>query len=600
VADPGIADVAVVNSRSVLLNGKAAGVTSLVIVDGQKIRQYSVRVTAAPGSRPVDVASAIGLPGVSVRPIKDALVLEGEVGSAEEARRAVEIAGIYSPKVVNQMTIRGQVSQEAGAAAQLRDLIGLPNINVRVVGETAILSGTVDTPQQLQDADVVARTVSKNVINQLRLPAMTVDQIRAALGAGAGAPIGSETAGPVAPGSYAAPSPFVVREAGGTLVLEGVVDSQAAMDQAVLMAGRSGLTVVNRAVVSAAPSTEQGALTGIAAAIGRPGVKVSGTTKRLVLEGIVANTEEAVAVEQIARAYSAQVDNLLQTPNPRLVDVDVSIVEITRTGLKNLGFTLPSLLDSSTSGYVLGQRSVNLDLPGALTPTTPTKEPLKGSNTLQTAFQAALRAEITNSNVRLLSNPRTTVLSGRTATFQVGGQVPVPISITQSATGTITGIAFKDFGVLVDVVPNASANGSVTMRVKTEISEPDESIGFTPFAGSSIIPGFQRRAAVTEVTTPAGGTVALGGLISNESRTLITKVPILSKLPILGSLFQSKRFQDDQTELVIFVTPRLLPNPLAAGTTAAAGVVAVGNTTNVATALGNPGLNTNGIGISSP
>ena len=594
VADPGIADVAVVNSRSVLLNGKSAGVTSLVIVDGQKIRQYTVRVTAAPGSRPVDVASAIGLPGVSVRSLRDTLILEGEVANAEEARRAIEIAGIYAPKVINQLTIRGQISQEAGNAAQLRDLINLPNVNVRVVGDTAVLSGIVDTPQQIQDADVIARAISKNVINQLRLPALTSEQVRQSLSAVAEAPIGSSIAGPTPPGVFAAPSPLIVREAGGSLILEGSTDSQAAYDQIVALATRTGLPLVNRLQVPAALSTDQGVLASIAQAIGRPGVRVSGTAKRLVLEGLVANTEEAVAVEQIARAYAAQVDNMLQTPNPRLVDVDVSIVEITRTGIKNLGFTFPSLLDSSGTGFVFGQRSTGADTPG------PLPVPGTGSFQQQNAFQAALRAEIQNQNVRLLSNPRTTVLSGRTATFQVGGQVPVPVSITQSATGTITGIAFKDFGVLVDVVPNASANGAVTMRVKTEISQPDTSIGFSPTPGAGIIPGFQRRAATTEVTTSPGGTIALGGLISTDARTLISRVPVLSRIPILGSLFTSKRFQNNQTELVIFVTPRLLPNPLPAGTTAAAGVVSVGNTTNASAILGNPGLNTGGISGGAP
>ena len=92
------------------------------------------------------------------------------------------------------------------------------------------------------------------------------------------------------------------------------------------------------------------------------------------------------------------------------------------------------------------------------------------------------------------------------------------------------------------------------------------------------------------MTIARGGTIALGGLIARENRKLITKVPVLSNIPILGKLFQSKRFQDSQTELVIFVTPRVLPNPLAPGETAFAGVMAVGNNSNSGTVLGNPGI----------
>ena len=137
VADPAIADVAVVNSRSVLLNGKGPGVTSLVIVDGQKIRQYTVRVTSAPGERPIDVAQAIGIEGVSVRQVKDAVVLEGQVASEQEAKRAAEIAGVYSSKVVNQLQVRpDENAMDAGSAtaAQISDLIGLPGVTVRMAG----------------------------------------------------------------------------------------------------------------------------------------------------------------------------------------------------------------------------------------------------------------------------------------------------------------------------------------------------------------------------------------------------------------------------------------------------------------------------------
>jgi pilus assembly protein CpaC len=128
------------------------------------------------------------------------------------------------------------------------------------------------------------------------------------------------------------------------------------------------------------------------------------------------------------------------------------------------------------------------------------------------------------------------------------------------------------------------------MRIRTEVSQPDATIGFTPFAGASIIPGFTRRAAVSEVTVQPNGTIALGGLISTTNRKLVEKVPLLSDIPVLGSLFTSKRYQNDQTDLVVFVTPKVLPNPLPPGQTAPAGVVAAGNTTNASTVLGNPGI----------
>ena len=599
VADPSIADVAVVNSRSVLLNGKGPGVTSLVIVDGQKIRQYTVRVTAAPGERPVDVADAIGIPGVSVRQVKDAVVLDGTVASEDEAKRAAEIAGIYSSKVVNQLKIGGGENvMDAGTAtaAQISDLIGLPGVIVRMAGQTVILSGQVENATQAADAQTIAETMAPKVLNLLKTPPVSVDEVRRSLNA-----LADGTVAPLAgPGQIQMVSPLVLREIAGQLILEGNVQSESEAQRIVTEANRTGLTVSNRLNILPALSATQLLASSVAQAINLPGVRVSGSANRLILQGIVQNTNDAVIAEQIARSFAPQVDNMLQTPNPILVDVDISIVEISRNALNNLGFQFPSLQDASQSGFVVGQRSAQFDLPGTLVgppAAVPTKLLDRAVGT-QSAFQAALRAESRNNDVRLLSNPHTTVLSGRTATFQVGGQVPVPVSITQTATGTVTGIQFKDFGVLVDVVPNASTDGNVTLRLRTEVSQPDPTIGFQPVAGAGIIPGFTRRATISEVTIARGGTIALGGLISTENRKLISKVPVLGDIPLLGKLFQSKRFQDLQTELVIFVTPRVLPNPLAPGETAFAGVTAVGNNSNAGTVLGNPGISQfNGGGV---
>ncbi len=601
VADPAIADVAVVNSRSVLLNGKGPGVTSLVIVDGQKIRQYTVRVTAAPGERPVDVAEAIGIPGVSVRQVKDAVVLDGTVASEDEAKRAAEIAGIYSSKVVNQLKIGGGENvMDAGSAtaAQIADLIGLPGVIVRMAGQTVILSGQVENASQAADAQIIAETMAPKVLNLLKTPPLSVDDVRRSLGAQA-----DGTVAPLAgPGQIQLISPLVLRELAGQLILEGNVQSESEAQRIVTEAGRTGLAVSNRLNILPPLSATQQLASSVAQAINLPGVRVSGSANRLILQGIVQNTNDAVVAEQIARSFAPQVDNMLQTPNPILVDVDISIVEISNNGLKNLGFQFPSLQDSSPLGFVIGQQSSNFDTPGPLQPIIDPASGLQvGTNRAfrqLTGFQAALRAEARNNNVRLLSNPRTTVLSGRTATFQVGGQVPVPVSITQSQVGTVTGIQFKDFGVLVDVVPNASTDGNVTLRLRTEVSQPDATIGFQPVPGAGIIPGFTRRATVSEVTIARGGTIALGGLIARENRKLATKVPILGDIPILGKLFQSRRFQDSQTELVIFVTPRVLPNPLAPGELAFAGVTAVGNNSNSGTVLGNPGISQfNGGGV---
>jgi pilus assembly protein CpaC len=183
-------------------------------------------------------------------------------------------------------------------------------------------------------------------------------------------------------------------------------------------------------------------------------------------------------------------------------------------------------------------------------------------------LRARLDALYQTGAARLLSNPRTTVNTGRLASFQVGGQVPIPALSTVGANGTTTGIVFKDFGIIVKVMPSANPDGVVTMRIYTEVSQPDFANSVTPPGGGSPVPGFSRRSSVTEVTVPPGGTVALSGLIQNDITRVVSRIPVLSRIPILGALFQSKRFQKNETELVIFVAPRVLPNPLGANQTA--------------------------------
>jgi Flp pilus assembly secretin CpaC len=110
VAEPGIADVAVVNSRSVLVNGKTPGITSLVIVDRYRIRQYQVRVVAAPGTLPRDIASQIGLPGVGVRQVRDAIVWKARSRTPRKCAAPLR-CGRFSPQVINQLSVRGAPSR---------------------------------------------------------------------------------------------------------------------------------------------------------------------------------------------------------------------------------------------------------------------------------------------------------------------------------------------------------------------------------------------------------------------------------------------------------------------------------------------------------
>lgn len=575
VANPEVADVSVINARAVLVNGKSAGSTTLVIVDKVgKIRQYDVHVTPAPGARPQDIEDAIGIDGVHVRQLRDTVVLEGQVQSNNEIQQAVEIAGIYAPKVLNLLQVEGAMSGPAGTAAQIQQAINLPNVRVSMLSDTAVLQGTIQNTTERSQAEQVAKVLAPNVLNLLQLPDLTVQQVKAALGASDHQPelysSGHGNYGTMAPAPY-----LLVRQVGDQLILEGYKGADYNLESALQTAARSGLQVINRIDLAPVKTADQLLLNTIASAIGIPGVQVRGTAKRIVLQGTVPNTNSAVRAGQIALGYAEQVDNMLQTAHPIQVNVDVSLVEVSKKGVKSLGINAPGLFeDSAGFGGGLSLGSIGFGQ----------------ATSLGTNLGLQLRAAIDNGNAHLLSNPRTTVLSGRTASFQAGGQIPIPTSISQTNNGTLVQVEYKNFGVMMDVTPIANVDGTVTMRVRTDVTQIDPNLKSVQIADGVSVPAFTRRAAITEVTVPAGGSIALSGLIQSEMRKFVREVPILSKIPILGKLFSSTRYEKGESDLVIFVTPRVLPNPLTEGSTAPAGVTAVGPNTTAAVTLGNPGI----------
>jgi pilus assembly protein CpaC len=441
----------------------------------------------------------------------------------------------------------------------------------------------------MAQAEQVAQLLAPKVLNLLQLPPMSVEQIQGALGAVDQPPVLEDMSN----GSYGAlaPQPYlIVRQSGDQLILEGYEPADFDLNGTLAIAARSGLQVVNRIRLAPEGGKDQQLLDTIASAIGIPGVHVRGTAKRVVLEGTVADTNAAVAAGQIALGYADQVDNMLQTSHPIEVNVDVSLVEITKSGIKALGINGPDNLlgtsGSSSGGLDIGNIGVGAE----------------NATTLGASLGLQLKAAVDKGDAHILSNPRTTVLSGRTASFQAGGQAPIPTSVSQDGNGnTLVQIQYKDFGVMMDVTPIANNDGTVTMRVRTDVTQIDPTLA-QPISKDITVPGFTRRAAITEVTVPAGGSIALSGLLQSTLRKYVREVPLLSKIPILGQLFTSKRYETGETDLVIFVTPRVLPNPLTDGNTAPAAVTAVGPNTTAAVTLGNAGIQTFGTlgqGVSS-
>jgi pilus assembly protein CpaC len=169
--------------------------------------------------------------------------------------------------------------------------------------------------------------------------------------------------------------------------------------------------------------------------------------------------------------------------------------------------------------------------------------------------------------LRRLAEPNLIALSGDSARFLAGGEFPVPVASSVGAGGipTVT-IAFKTFGVELAFVPTVLSRGVINLRIEPSVSELDFTNAVT--IGGTSIPALTRRDARTTVELRDGQSFAIAGLLQTRNRQDISQVPWIGSVPVLGTLFRSSSYQQQETDLVIIVTPRLVA-PAAPGQTLA-------------------------------
>ncbi len=183
-------------------------------------------------------------------------------------------------------------------------------------------------------------------------------------------------------------------------------------------------------------------------------------------------------------------------------------------------------------------------------------------------IQATLRALEDKSLAKTLANPNFTSLDQSPGSIVIGGAVPIPTTSFIGGGGAVSGsaggssgsgvlatssVGFQLFGIILSLVPDVADDDSVLMQITTVVSEPDLTTGL--LVGG--VPPFKIRQAIQNVFVRPGETIALGGLISNQTSRTTQQIPLLGSIPILGELFKSKRFQNNETELVIFLTPQV-------------------------------------------
>lgn len=272
-------------------------------------------------------------------------------------------------------------------------------------------------------------------------------------------------------------------------------------------------------------------------------IGVSSAGGRIVLDGVVSDPGVVENVRQLAIGFaSAEADiiNRMGVNSPTQVNLRVRIAEVSRDVDKQLGFNWS--LVGKIAGFSLGFATTN---PFAGSVTQHTLSLTKGD--LNTVIDALEQEGM----VSVLAEPNLTALSGQTASFLAGGEFPILVPGSDTAT-----IDFKKFGVSLEFTPTIASNGRINLHVRPEVSQLSSTNAVTLDTYS--IPSLTTRRAETTVELGSGQSFAIAGLIQNNVSHDISKFPGLGDVPVLGQLFRSDRFQRDESELVIIVTPYLV------------------------------------------
>ena len=292
----------------------------------------------------------------------------------------------------------------------------------------------------------------------------------------------------------------------------------------------------------------------------------------ILLTGTVAGPGDAAEAERLVQAYvgeTTKVLSRLRTATPLQVNLQVRVVEVSRNFIKNVGVNLQTF--DGTGGFKFGVaqgRSAQLYAPGGGLFIGGNQTPTGGASglagtalgsTLGAAsklfgvnFLAALDLGETTGQVTTLANPNLTALSGETATFLAGGEVPIPIA---GGFGT-TSVEYKQYGVSLAYTPTVMSDGRISLRVRPEVSQLDYANAVQ--LNGTRVPGLTTRRVETTLELGSGQSMMIGGLLQNGHNNTIQKTPFLGDLPIIGSLFRSNGFQRNETELVIIITPYLV------------------------------------------
>jgi pilus assembly protein CpaC len=295
-------------------------------------------------------------------------------------------------------------------------------------------------------------------------------------------------------------------------------------------------------------------------------IQAEGVGDGVMLTGSVASPVEAQQAGDLAARLVGGADKVVNSIAVRGRDqvmLKVTVAEVRRDIIKQMGVDLGANMNYGTA--VVQFNNAN--------PFTANNGPLVPDNGLLGAtlnkagmptVQATLRAMESAGVVRTLAEPNLTAISGESATFISGGEFPIPTGVTcqTSSTGVIgqcvQTVSFKKFGISLNFTPVVLTEGRISLRVMTEVSEVSAENSLTGGQGGTTIPSIKTRRAETTLEIPSGGSIAMAGLIQEQTKQAVNGMPGIDQVPIFGQLFRSQDYVNHETELMVIVTPYIV------------------------------------------
>ncbi len=286
--------------------------------------------------------------------------------------------------------------------------------------------------------------------------------------------------------------------------------------------------------------------------LGIEGVKITKDilNSKVILGGEISK-DDLDQVNKAVQSYSSSIENFLRVkPERDLVEVDVEVMELTKSFADALGFGWPGTAGTSSTALT------DLTTPAA---TGTFSNLFRIVDWTRNSLDLKIYASKNQGKGKILARPKLLCLSGEEANFLVGGEVPV-VTVTSSTTGATVAenVEYKEYGIKLDIKPIIEKDDGIRLFMTTEVKELSTEGQYVRSDGTTI-KAFTTRNASTVLRLKQGQGVIISGLLKDKvTKDDLREVPGLSSVPILGALFRSKDYQNDQTELVISLVPKII------------------------------------------